>query len=514
MDNTSKNFASIILITFLIIAQAFSVSGLQNQKIPNARMAGYHYSVVLTAEAVPSSAVMTYPIKIFNSLNYNFLVKFMPCFTVDGKIIYPSSFHNIKVEDFPGGVEATFMYENTRITTRITPLFVGRGVKTWTGASLYEIRTSPEREVVVILGKGLTMSLLHDFDKSFILKDSITAIDKYTRIDDRSLGFQSGNEGVNVVVKGSEPIIVGKIGDQNKQAYVKMAKGSGFVLTVFSDQASDLKNLMKLDVRIELGRVKPYYEKLFKTSLNTPEQVMNEAFTSALYNLEYSWFEPFGWGECLHHWLALWHMQVGAAADLIGQTDRSKSTIMEHARHLLKDGSVPQFLPNKLTRRDFGGSNHYWVWQIRHYLNYTGDKEFAKQVIAYVDTVINATLKEYDKDGDFLSSWGLQIGNQEDFVANPYNGSVPSMELFNMFTTRAELSKFVGDSTTANLWFNKAAMVHTRLYKELWMNDLGRFGYYRDPTGLLCLTDNTRLIFIRKYIIWLMNMINTLVYAI
>jgi len=480
-----KNCQTLILITLLIIAQLFSVIAQQIKKVPNERMAGYHYSVVFTGESVPGSAVMTYPVKNFDALNYNFLVKFMPCFVVNGNIVYPSAFRDVKVEDFPGGVEASFMYENTRISTRITPLLVGRGVKTWTGASLYEIQTSPAREVIVLLGKGSTLSLLRETGRSFILKDSVNVLSNFTRINSHSIVFQSGKEEINVEVKGSEPVETGNIGNQTNQTFIRMLKGSGSVLTVFSDHASDLNNLSKLDIAAERTRVKQYYEKLFQTSLNTPEKTMNEAFRSALYNLEYSWFEPFGWGECLHHWLALWHMQVGAAADLIGQTDRSKSTIMEHAFHLLKDGSVPQFLPNKLTRRDFGGSNNYWVWQVRHYLNYTGDKEFAKKVIPYVDTVIDETLKEYDKDGDLLLSWGLQIGNQEDFVANPYNGSVPSMELYNMFMTRAELSKSVGDSVVAKRWYNKAAIVHGRLYKELWMNDLGRFGYYKDPTGLL-----------------------------
>jgi len=480
---TRVNPFAICLFSLLILLQ-FSLTYGQKQVL-NKRMAGYHYSVVFTGEAMPSSAALTYPIKYFDYQNYNFLVKFMPCILVNGRIIYPSAYHDVRVEDFPGGVEASFSFENTRITTRITPLLVGRGSEAWTGAALYDIQTSPAREVVVLLGKGRTLNLFSEFATSFMVRDSVIAIDKFTRIDEQSIGFLSGKDELNVVIKGSEPIIVGKIGNQHKQAYVKMPKGSGYVLAVFSDQSSDMTKLRKLNVPDELTRVKKYYEDLFKTSLNTPEPVMNDAFASALYNMEYSWLEPFGWGECLHHWIALWHMQVGAAADLIGQTDRSRSCILEHAHHLLKDGAVPQFMPNKITKKDFGGSNAYWVWQVRHYLNYTGDKEFAKLIIPYVDTVISQTLKEYDKDGDFLPSWGLQIGNQEDFLANPYNGSVPSMELYNMFMTRAELSKYTNDPVSASLWYNKAAMVHGKLYKELWMNDLGRFGYYKDPTGLL-----------------------------
>ncbi len=485
MNSNCKSGGILFVITLFIIIHSSSAIAQEQKQVLNKRMAGYHFSVVFTGEAMPSSAVLTYPIKTPDYQNYNFLVKFMPCLSVGGKIIYPSAFKNVKVEDFPGGVEASFTYDNTKITTRISPLLIGRGAKTWQGATLYDIQTSPACEVLVLLGKGNTLNLYSEFATSFMVRDSVIAIDKIKRVDDHSVGFVSGKDGLNVVVKGSEPITIGKIADKDLQAYVRFAKGSGNVLAAYSDNAGDMKTLGKLNAAIERTRVKKYYEDLYQTSLETPEPVMNLAFASALYNLEYSWFEPFGWGECLHHWLALWHMQVGAAADLIGQTDRSRSCILEHAHHLLKDGSVPQFMPNKATKKDFGGSNAYWVWQVRHYLNYSGDKDFAKQIIPFVDRVIDQTLKEYDKDGDLLPSWGLQIGNQEDFLGNPYNGSVPSMELYNMFMTRAELSRFIGDMVTASLWFNKASLVHAKLYKELWMNDLGRFAYYKDPTGTI-----------------------------
>jgi hypothetical protein len=475
----------IIMTAWFFLSCGPVATGQEQQQVLNKRMAGYHFSVVFTGEAMPSSALLTYPEKYFDYQNYNFLVKFMPCLWVNGKIIYPSACHPVRVEDFPGGVEASFSYGDTRITTRITPLLIGRASDSWKGAALYEVHTSPAREVIVLLGKGSTLNLYSEFATSFMNKDSVIAIDRAKRISDRQIAFRSGRDNMHVLVKGSESIRVGELDKKTNQTYIRMPKGSGYAMAFFTDNESDLAELGKSEAATERKKVKGYYEDLYRTSLETPEPVMNQAFASALYNLEYSWLEPFGWGECLHHWLALWHMQVGAAADLIGQTGRSRSCIMEHARHLLKSGAVPQFMPNGATKRDFGGSNQYWVWQVRHYLNYTGDKDFARQVIPYVDTVINQTLHEYDPDGDYLASWGLQIGNQEDFLGNPYNGSVPSIELYNMFMTRAELSEILGDSLVSNQWLAKADLVHNRLRKDLWLNDLGRFAYYKDPTGTI-----------------------------
>ncbi len=475
-----------LFMTACFLPGSFAIArGPAPNPLANKRMAGYHFSVVTTAEFQPSSAVLTYPVKQADYQNYNFLVKLMPCLSVNGKLVYPSDFRDVQVEDFPGGVEATFTWEDTKITTRITPLLVGRGSKTWNGAALYEITSSPAREVLVLIGKGTSLNLYWEFPTSFMVKDSTIDIGDFTRINKETIGFPSGKDKLNVLVKSSAPLVTGELAGNKKQAFVRFPGGSGYVLTAFSDHAADMAALGKLKFEAEKNKVTQYYKELNRTALETPEPLMNQAFTSALYNLEYSWFEPFGWGECLHHWLALWHMQVGAAADLIGQEDRSRSCILEHARNLLKDGSVPQFMPNRATKKDFGGSNHYWVWQIRHYLNQTGDKEFAREIIPYVDTVIGQTLKEYDPDGDLLAMWGLQIGNQEDFIGNPYNGSVPSMELYNMFMTRAELSRFTGDAKGESAWMNKASIVKTRLYKELWMNDLGRFAFYKDPSGTI-----------------------------
>ncbi len=130
---------ALLLDAFFLSGPWTSVSGQAPNPVANKRMAGYHFSVVCTGEFQPSSAVLTYPVKQADYQNYNFLVKLMPCMSLNGKLIYPSDFKDVKVDDFPGGVEASFTYEDTKIVTRITPLLVGRGSKTWNGAALYEV---------------------------------------------------------------------------------------------------------------------------------------------------------------------------------------------------------------------------------------------------------------------------------------------------------------------------------------------------------------------------------------
>jgi len=480
-------FTSFILFSGLLTFQISPSNAQEIIRVADKRMAAHHYSVVCTGGEIPSSAVLTYPVYISNVQEYNFLLKLMPGLQMDGNVIYPSDFENVRVENFPGGVEAAFHYQNTEVITRLTPLLTGRGSDIWRGAVLYEVKTNPATEVLIYLGGDKQINLIWGYDASIMNTDSVKALQDVRRLDEHTLQFLGGKENLHVGVKSSGTISLENSSSHSQHAVVSMPEGAGHILTGFSEDKDDLAGLMEMDVCTEIERFSEYYKELMQPSIETPDEVMNQAFESAIYNLEYSWMEPFGWGECLHHWLALWYMQVTAGADWIGQTDRSRSSILEHAVKQFDNGAIPMFNPNHLKlgkrRHDWGGANNFWVWQVRHYVNYTGDREFAEQIIPYVDRTINQTLEEYDPDGDLMIAWGLQIGNQEDFVANPYNGAVPTMELYTMFMTRAELSEFTGDSAGSSLWFRKAEQVKKVLYRELWQKDLGRFAYYQDPAG-------------------------------
>lgn len=476
-------YASII---FIILTNLYCLKAQEND-VADKRMAAHHYSVVSGSTELPNSAVLTYPVNEFRVQDYNFLLKLMPCLETENQIIFPSEFKNVEVRDFPGGIKASFSHKETRITTRITPLLKGRYSESWDGAVLYEVESNnPEKDLLIYLGGGDVINLIWGFQTSVMKNDSLNPLENLEILNNTTLRYKGGKEKLNMSVKTSGEFESINPYGTGSSVRIRLSDGKGHVLTVFSDDTDQVSKLIEIDPQKEKENLDNYYKELLSSKIETPDKKMNEAFTSAIYNLEYSWLKPFGWGECLHHWLALWYMQVTAAADWIGQTDRSRSSILEHGLEQLENGAIPMFNPNHLTlgmkRRDWGGANNFWLWQIRHYVNYTGDKKFAEQVIPMVDKAIQQTLDEYDWNGNNLVAWGLQIGNQEDFVANPYDGSVPSMELYNMFLTRSELAGFTGDHATRDIWAQKAEQVKKTLYQELWLNDLGRFAYYKDPT--------------------------------
>ncbi|HKK63848.1 MAG TPA: hypothetical protein VJ951_14885, partial [Bacteroidales bacterium] len=375
-----KLLSSVIFIC-VFLSGSFSLNA-QERGVADKRMAAHHYSVVCGTTELPNSAVLTYPVNEFRVQDYNLLLKLMPCLETEDRIIYPSDFENIEVSDFPGGVEANFSYKETHITTRITPLLKGRDSESWDGAVLYEVVSNkPEKDLLVYLGGGDVINLIWGFQNSVMKNDSLSPLKNLNVLNKTTIRFNGGKENLGMSIKTSGEFEAKNNDDMESSVRIRLSGGKGHVLTVFSDNEKQLSKLMEIEPQKEKENLNKYYEELLSSKIETPDKKMNEAFTSAIYNLEYSWLQPFGWGECLHHWLALWYMQVTAAADWIGQTDRSRSSILEHGFEQMDNGAIPMLNPNHLTlgmkRRDWGGANNFWIWQIRHYVNYTGDKKFA-----------------------------------------------------------------------------------------------------------------------------------------
>jgi len=176
-------------------------------------------------------------------------------------------------------------------------------------------------------------------------------------------------------------------------------------------------------------------------------------------------------------------MQCVAGANWIGQTDRSKVCTLHFGENLLPGGAVPHIFPNGKTHRTFGGSDQFYLWQARHLMKMTDDKDFVKKVSPMIDKVIKHAFKENDADGNLLLAWGRQIGNQEDFIATPYDGTSPSIEGINMMRTCADFATANGDLKTAELYDEKVTIALTNLREKLWLPDLGRFAYFVDPQG-------------------------------
>lgn len=453
------------------------------------RMAGFHETLISMDSEKGQTALLTYvPIVKGKSCGYELymLSKILPFIEDNGRLIGSQDFKDLKTEDFPGGVKGSYKAGKVDVSCEMIPLLYGRDTKQQDGAAIFHIKTNPRAPVVLQCGGGsrfLTISgaIRPWFHDDFGKKDSIQIEGEQAVIENDKQPLVEGQPNT-FAVKTSGRMSLGTQETGGRFLEIKMENGEGYVLFAFGPEAADSKKLLStIDPKQAHPDLLNYYSNLMSSRVQTPEKVIDEAFSSAIYNLEYNYLKPYGWVECINHWDELYHQQHSAAAEWLGQTDRSKLCIQTAADFALPDGGIGIFTVNGIPHRAFGGSNHFWTRQVEHYFNHTGDLNFARAIAPAMDKVIAQTLAEYDAEGDLLLAWKAQIGNQEDMLEHPHNSTTPTIELIKMLRTRQMLAVAVGDNEKAELCSQMAAKSLSNLREQLWLPDLGRFAYYKDP---------------------------------
>lgn len=448
------------------------------------RMAAFHETIVATDELRPNSCITTYIKEHFTYMDSYLLAKLVTGVEAGGGTMWPASAQAVRVEDIPGGVKAEYELGGVKVTTEIVPLLVGRDTPEQEGAALYSVSTSPAARVVVRCGGGAVVGG-GDPRSAWLRIDTMGREGDSAEISRGKALLRCPHHPFTVAVAASGAVSIERGEDGGESTLVRLPGGSGRIVVSYARDPAAAVRLASVDPVAARREVSDYYDRLLQCSIETPEQVIDRAFRSALYNLEYNWLTPYGWVECIHHWLSLWHMQHTGAAEWIGQSDRSRECNLTTAANLLPDGSIPQFSPAGSTRRDFGGSNQFFAWQMRHYWRMTADIDTVRRVAPSLERAIEQTFKEYDREGDGLLAWGQQIGNQEDYVSTPFNGASPSVEAINMLRTGAELARARGEREKVSDYDRRADEIQARLRSELWQPDLGRFAFYKDPLGVL-----------------------------
>lgn len=478
----------IAILVIVILAVAVTASADQKTATPGPltvdRVAGFQYTITTTNNTRPNSCLMTYMNETGNAGNQHLLAKIVPGVEVNGEVVWTSGASDVDVNDLPGAVGASYAAKGVKVHTEITPLLRGDG-KNWEGAAVYTITTKPATAVSLRVGGGRD-AFMHFNPVEWIVTDE-TEFEgaKVTLSGDTAL-MRCPTHPMVVAVRTSGEMAKQTGANGAEYLTVRFPSGSGSVVFSYSKEAPRAEHLGNLDPNKEIQAVADKYKKLFASAvLNTPEKALNDAFRTALYNLEYNYMEPVGWVESLHHWPTLWHMQHTAGAQWLGQLERVRNCLLIHAEKALPDGAIPHLSPSLLARRDFGGTNQYYLWEIKQYLDFTGDVDTLQKLAPAVYAAVEQSFKECDPDGDGLLCWGLQIGNQEDFVLTPYNGTAPSVEGINMLKTAAMVALVSGDNEKAQSYNIRAENAIVELRSQLWMRDLGRFAFYKDPIGKL-----------------------------
>ena len=448
----------------------------------NDRMAGWQYTLVATDEQVPNSCLSTYVTENVSCTNTHLLAKLVAGIQTGDKVVWTEQPEVISVEDFPGGVEAVYKIDGHQITTRIMPILRGHEIVERQGAALFEVKSDPPIALAVKCGESNEIFMA---GRSPLLRTPAVGKEGDEASIQESVGIlKSKNHSIITAVKATGELIQ-RSGDQGGSILeARFPQGEGALVLGYSNDTGKAMEFARIDPSEAAMEVTDHYKQLLQNRIETPEKVMNEAFKGALTTLEYNWIKPYGWIECMHHWVCMWHLQATGGLTWVGQGDRARESMLIHADNLFPNGAVPQFSPGGFWRRDFGGSDQFYAWQLAQYWNYTGDLEFAKHVAPALDRIIEHAFTENDPDGNGLLGWGQQIGNQEDYVATPNDGTTPTIEGIRMLQTRVELAKALNDQETVEKCEQRIALISQRLKSSLWQADLGRFLFYRDPLGV------------------------------
>jgi len=448
------------------------------------RVAAWQHTIVCIDEKVPNACLSTYVTERASCTDTHLLAKLVVGVGTGENIHWTESPKVLSVQDFPGGIEAVYHLGEYEITTRILPYFGEPESVDRQGSALFEVKCNPAVPVTVKCGEGDAVTM---GGRSAILRDSQVGKEGDEALIHEDTGIlKSRNHSVIVAVKSTSAIKTINGDKGGTILSIQFPEGKGSMMMGYSDSLEKAISLAGFNPEEAVNEIDNHYENLLGSSwIETPEKVLDEAFRGALITLEYNWLKPYGWIEAIHHWVCMWHMQVTGALGWVGQADRVRESLLAHANHLFPTGAVPQFCPGGFIRRDFGGSNQFFSWQVNQYWKYTGDQDAAKVLYLALKKVIQQTYLECDEDGDLLLRWGAQIGNQEDFIHTPFNGTSPSIEGIQMLKTASQLASVLGFPDEAAAYQSKAQIAVTRLKEQLWQEDLGRFMYYKDPLGLV-----------------------------
>lgn len=255
------------------------------------------------------------------------------------------------------------------------------------------------------------------------------------------------------------------------------------VVAAFAEEEQALNALVSIDPAVEFKKTKAYFNAAAEECvINTPVDSMDEAFKWALLCLEYCYYEPTGWIESIDHWITQYSMMYPRAAEDLGQFERSRKCLLAHAEAIAENGRLRNLDPSGLVRDDFYW-NHHFVWDVEHYLDYTGDLETVRKIYPATKRAVEHSFNTYDRDGNLLIGWDQQIGYQEDFVLSPNDGGSASMAGVEMLRMIAKLADKLGYEEDAKAYKAKERMARGNLERELWDTKLGRFIYYQDRYG-------------------------------
>jgi len=462
----------------------YILSEIVQQKAPafsrRDRMAAYHETVVAVDSDRPNAEIRTWASLQKNTVHM--LMKISPFIIIGKEIKGPAFAAGLKVRDFPGGVKADYSIEHVNIEIKLMPLLLKGEIEKREGFALYHIKTSPKVPMILEIGGGKEYNFF--LGESSLRHENFSGGNTEIEFMDEKALLWHDSRTILTAVRSEGKLEILENQGRGRRLGLWFGMGEGYFITGFGEDKDELySKLSNIDRVIEEEKVEKHYMQLLKNSIKTPESGLDQTFRDAVCNLEYSWYQPFGWIETIREFLMMFHQQHTASADWLGQYERSRKCLEASIGLIAADKILEPVQPDGGTCGSFGGENQFFTWEARHHFRHTNDVEFIKKAADAMDKIISKTFCQFDTDNDLLLGWNAQIANQEDYSMHPNNSTSPSIEGINMFRLRISLAEALGDEKTAERYKMLLAMAYKNLKDILWKKDLGRFIFYSDFMG-------------------------------
>ncbi len=451
------------------------------------RTSAFGRSVVFQRQAYPNMALMTYDNRTGRGSEHLLLTKLVVGIGSDRRILsYEFCDETTTCDNVPGGLEShAVTVEGTRVTTSIYPLLL-QEEEGYRGGAMVCIQ-SEKPGIFLRFGCG-NIAFMHHSPNVAMKGAEIDCEEGSAKLEGDLVTILHNDRDFITCAKGNfEFTVCEKAGGGS---YVEgFSEGQeAYLMLGFSFDRGDAVALASLDPRAEIQKVKDYYQEKFKNLyIDTPDKVLDEAFTHAYLNLEYSWVAPLGWIESIQHWPTMFHMEQTAAEEWAGNEHRTKQTLLSQLRHMQDNGAVIELHPNHTGRRDWGGENHFFFREVLHYLRYCGNtaeaRDFALTCEPYMEKILAQTFGEYDAIGTGVLAWHSQIGNQEDFESTPGRGAATGAEGVKMLSLASDFYRYLGNEEKAQGYAAWSVYAQNQLMKRVWKPDLGRMMWFMDDYG-------------------------------
>jgi hypothetical protein len=402
---------------------------------------------------------------------------------------------DLMVRNSPGGegVEVVGTVGGAKLQVEALPTNLGRGSSIWEGAAVFKVTCDSPQKLTLQWG-GIGHVRIHGFHPAVMERVKYLTQPDLVPIPASDVtctvrGSGGTLEAKSVILKAAVAFVSeGKSDVKSENGFLtftpESAVKTAYMMAGFADTVERAKELAQSDPAEQEKACRDRFKHLAETAyIETPSPALNGAFAWAAINMEYGWVKPYGWIESVHHWGTLFSQQHNMAADWIGQADRSREMLLSHAERLMPSGQVPQLDSAGQSRINFGGWNQFFVWGVQHYWEQTGDKDFLKRMRPILDRVVEQTFTEHDPDGNGLLGFGQQIGNQEDYITTPEDGTSPTIAGIEMRKIQAAFAQASGDTAKAEEYRSAANRMETSLRSSLWNSELGRYEFYRDSLG-------------------------------